>query len=87
MHWKDFWFPGVSHGIYAHPPGMGERQSLDMIYMDVNLFSNFQLRRWMSWKCDDSIPKLPNGHYRMTITIGVGADGKQNVNLLLPRPK
>lgn len=28
-------------------------------------------------KGDGSITKLPNGHYKMTITIGVGADGKQ----------
>lgn len=28
-------------------------------------------------KGDGSITKLPNGNYKMTITIGVGADGKQ----------
>ena len=36
----------VSTGI---PTGGGD-QPPNMIYMDVNLFSNFQLRRWMSWQ-------------------------------------
>jgi hypothetical protein len=49
--------------------------------MDVNLFSNFQLwRETMKHrrpKGEGSITVLPNGHYKMTISIGVDVTGKQ----------
>lgn len=38
-------------------------------------------------KGDGSITKLPNGHYKMTITIGVGADGKQKRKSVIAKTK